>query len=156
MCLRDNKQLFQKSAHSVRMGILVTLTFSLWFSLPATCILLRNYKNIILIFHLWHWAGCPCEWKWITSLEKLFPCHESYMASCLYVLPPKLLLPPEVRRCPKDSFPPGLCSRGQSSVISTGTEALLQETEEQCADLRGPKGPMFATVQSPAFPKSSC
>lgn len=33
--------------------------FLLWFSLPATCFLLRNYKNIILTCHLWHWAVSP-------------------------------------------------------------------------------------------------
>lgn len=136
MCPRETKKLFLKSTCYVRMGILVSMTFSLWFSLPATYILLRNDENIILICHLWHWAVSPCEWNWKTSLEKLLPCHQSYMASCLYVLPPKLCLPPDVRRCSKDFFLPGRCIRGQRSVVSTATEALLQEIEEECADLR--------------------
>lgn len=111
-------------------------TDSLWISPPVTCILLRNYENVILIFHLWHWAVSPWEWNWITSLEELFPCHQSYRAPCLYVLPPKLLQPPELRRCPRDFLLPGQCDRGQRSVVSTGTEALHQEIEGKCADLR--------------------
>lgn len=135
MCLRETKQLLLKSAHCVRMGILVTMTFSLCFSLPVTCTLLRNYKNIFLICHLWHWAVFPCGWNWVTSLEKLFSCYESYNASCLYILLPKLFLPPEVWRCPKDFLLPGQCNRGLRSVVSAGTESLLQEMEEEYAAL---------------------